>query len=186
MDDLDAEEDLESIDDEDLEEGEFITSEADRKRLLETPYDFDRVFNEDEVIQVEPIAEVEHLNLNPIRDSPDEPKNAASLRFAVYANIVDEGHDNIFDLYWNIDATREVDLGRFNIPPVQQDHEFIVNRLIPGYRGHTGLMISDAYKPSMFWEYVSDKDAPKYFSVIQSWFYDHRIKLFIIKRKEGC
>ena len=46
MDDLDAEDDLDSINDEDLEEGEFVISADDRKRLLDIPYDFDRVFNE--------------------------------------------------------------------------------------------------------------------------------------------
>ena len=89
-------------------------------------------------------------------------------------------------IYAGIDATREFNIRRFNIPQAEQDLQFIIDRRVPEYRNRTGFLMGGNLKPSIFWEFISDKDAPTYFSVIQSWFYDHRINLFVIKRKEGC
>jgi hypothetical protein len=38
----------------------------------------------------------------------------------------------------------------------------------------------------MFWGFISDENAHLYKTVIQSWFYDDELKLFVIKRLEGC
>jgi len=101
------------------------------------------------------------------------------MNFRVSTKI--DSTNTLFSLSWDIDVTREFDVTEHPVPLRDEDHLHGINREIPAE-----WYLKVRLKPSVFWESIEDRDARTYCSVIQSWFYEAILKLFVIKRREGC
>jgi hypothetical protein len=105
--------------------------------------------------------------------------SSRTLHFTVYTKVGDD-EDGI-TLSWSIEDSKEFDVTEYPVPSRNEDHLHQIDRIIPA-RG----LVGDCMKPSIFWDFVSDRDAHKYVTTILSWFFDDELKLFIIKRDDGC
>ena len=172
------------FDDDDLEEGEIVP-EPDLNNIFKTPYGFNQF--EDPVPEDPSVEEKQALELrrNQVKERMLQvpfQSNTKVLNFMVFAEL--DGASIPID--FEINLTRSFNSNDYPVPLRDDDPLQVVDRFVPGYKIDEWRYKKDHMKPNLYWTHISDKDAAKYKSIIWSWFYDAELKLFILKRPEGC
>ena len=104
------------------------------------------------------------------------------LHFVVYA----KNGDALIPSDYEINLTRPFSPNDFPVPLRDDDPLHVVDRHVPERRINEWMVDRETWKPNLYWTHISDKDAAKYKTIIWSWFYDDELKLFVLKRPEGC
>ena len=171
------------FDGDDLEEGEFVP-EPDLN-LFKKPYGFDEFWNsipDDPSTEERKALELKRKEVKERMLQVPYNSNAKVLNFVVYAKL----NDASIPFDFEINLTRPFNPNDYPVPLRDDDPLQEVDRFVPGHIISEWRVQKDTMKPNLYWTHISDKDAAKYKTIIWSWFYDHELKLFVLKRPEGC
>jgi hypothetical protein len=102
------------------------------------------------------------------------------MTFKVFAQVNPDSKV-LIHVDWSIDVSKEFNVNEFPIPDRNQDGQHSVPDVDPA----VGFFRATPKEP-LLWKFISDKDAHTYCSTIHSWYFDEQIKLFVLKRREGC
>jgi hypothetical protein len=171
-------------DSEDLEEGEFVPP-LNWNQVFRVPYgfaeDYVKPYLQDPGLVEREQREVERQEfLDAQMNVPDFAPRI--LSFKVFAKVGD--FQEAFSKSWDIDDSTDFNVNEYPVPIRDEDHLHIIpeaERIIPAVDWRRQEIL-----PHLYWDFIMDKDARSYSSVILSWFFEKELCLFVIKRKEGC
>jgi hypothetical protein len=181
-----------------LEEGEIAPGDVPEPRwedmtdMTKVPYGFNQDYvksfqeNPDLATKEQRIADIEGQVLH--NEDLHLPKVfIPSPLLMFYFQVGKRRKDNqksAYILEWSLDDMKSFNMNHYPIPTRNEDNSRIAN-----LRG-TPIVKEDCvlsfFTSTLYWDFISDKNAPSYDTVIQSWLYDDDLRLFVLKRRDGC
>ena len=202
----DLEVDIESVDPitespevdpiDELEEGEILPGEVPEPRwdvMFGVPYgfaeDFVKAYMEDpdsaareQRIEIDDDQIIHRADLRGPKRFIVTP--ATRFHFKVGKRRGNEA-GNVFTFEKSFDDMKGFNRNHFPVPPRADDHLYVTDTTIPSTLGSRYVTVP-IRGPNLYWDFIADKNAPSYDTVIQSWLYDSEIHLFVLKRQDGC
>ena len=153
--------------------------------IFKKPYGFDEVWNSASEV---PLIE-ENRGLDQQRSEIKErmlqtqfSSQSQIQQIVVYAKNGDE----VIHFDYEINVSSSFNPNDYSVTLRDDDPLHVVDRFVSGQRISEFIFTRDTFKPNLYWTHISDKNASKYKTIIWSWFYDKELKLFVLKRPEGC